>query len=172
MEEIDVEKHYAGHPTIFSIRFFYGGEFTKFPGRKYIKGNERYVYLLDIDEFCVHHIDEMMETLGCVEEGKLLYYHFKRPFSDLDFGLFALASDSEINHLGTYMGKHKLIEFYVEHEPEGITHESNNRDDDDDDSNASDDIGDSEFIVDLDNLLDEPEIDMNEFLLHIDEDIE
>ncbi|CAH1451866.1 unnamed protein product [Lactuca virosa] len=33
MEEIDVENHYAGHPTIFSIRLFYGGEFTKFPGR-------------------------------------------------------------------------------------------------------------------------------------------
>ncbi|CAI9299253.1 unnamed protein product [Lactuca saligna] len=57
----------------------------------------------------------MMETLGCVEEGNLLYYHFKRPFSDLDFGLFTLASDSDINHLGTYVGKHKLIEVYVEH---------------------------------------------------------
>nr|KAJ0207738.1 hypothetical protein LSAT_V11C500287200 [Lactuca sativa] len=56
-----------------------------------------------------------MEILGCVEEGKLFYYHFKRPFSDFDFGLFALASDSDINHLGTYVGKHKLIEVYVEH---------------------------------------------------------
>nr|KAJ0209959.1 hypothetical protein LSAT_V11C400177530 [Lactuca sativa] len=105
----------AGHPTIFSIRLFYGGEFMKFPGRRYIKGKERYIDLLDIDEFCVHDIDEMMETLGCVEEGKLLYYHFKRPFSDLDFGLFALASDSDIKHLGTYVGQHKLIEVYVEH---------------------------------------------------------
>nr|KAJ0203928.1 hypothetical protein LSAT_V11C500259960 [Lactuca sativa] len=115
MEEIDVEKHYVGHPTIFSIRLFYGGEFTNFPGRRCVKGKERYVDLLDIDEFCVHDIDEMMETLGCLEEGKLLYYHFKRPFSDLDFGLFELASDSDINHLGTYVGKHKLIEVYVEH---------------------------------------------------------
>ncbi|CAI9278750.1 unnamed protein product [Lactuca saligna] len=104
MEEIDVEKHYAGHATIFSTRLFYGGEFRKFPGQSYIKGKERYVDLLDIDEFCVHDIDEMMETLGYVEEGKLLYYHFKRPFSDLDFGLFVLASDSDINHLGTYVG--------------------------------------------------------------------
>ena len=86
-----------------------------FPGRRYVNGKERYVDLLDIDEFCVHDIDEMMETLGCVEEGKLLYYHFKRPFSELDFGLFALASDSDINHLGTYVGQHKLIEVYVEH---------------------------------------------------------
>nr|KAJ0199633.1 hypothetical protein LSAT_V11C600321690 [Lactuca sativa] len=90
----------AGHLTIFSIRLFYGGKFTKFPGRRYVKGKERYIDLLDIDEFCVHDIDEMMETLGYVEE---------------DFGLFALASDSDINHLGTYVGKHKLIEVYVDH---------------------------------------------------------
>ncbi|CAI9282221.1 unnamed protein product [Lactuca saligna] len=87
----------------------------KFPGRRYVKDKERYVDLLGIDEFCVHDIDETMETLGCVEEGKLLYYHFKRPFSDLDFGLCALASESDINHLGTYVGKHKVIEVYVEH---------------------------------------------------------
>nr|KAJ0201073.1 hypothetical protein LSAT_V11C600321680 [Lactuca sativa] len=84
----------AGHLTIFSIRLFYGGKFTKFPGRRYVKGKERYIDLLDIDEFCVHDIDEMMETLGYVEE---------------DFGLFALASDSDINHLGTYVGKHKVL---------------------------------------------------------------
>ena len=53
-------------------------------------------------------------------------------------------------------------------EPGGITYESENRDDVDD----SGDSDDSEFLVDLDNLLDEPEIDMNEFLLNIDEDIE
>ncbi|CAI9271620.1 unnamed protein product [Lactuca saligna] len=87
----------------------------KFPRRRYIKGKERY-----IDEFCVHDIDDMMETLGCVEEGKLLYYNFKRPFSDLDFGLFALASNIDINQLGTYVGKHKLIEVYVEHDIEWV----------------------------------------------------
>nr|KAJ0217565.1 hypothetical protein LSAT_V11C300103110 [Lactuca sativa] len=133
MEEIDVEKHYAGHPTIFSIRLFYGEELTKFPGRRYVKGKERYVDLLDVDEFCVHDIDEMMETLGCVEEGI---------FDEFD----------EI----------------LNEEPGGITYESENRDDVDD----SGDSDDSEFLVDLDNLLDEPEIDMNEFLLNIDEDIE
>ncbi|CAI9279268.1 unnamed protein product [Lactuca saligna] len=133
MEEIDVEKHYAGHQTIFSIRLFYGREFTKFPGRRYVKGKERYVDLLDIDEFCVHDIDEMMETLGCVEEGI---------FDEFD----------EI----------------LNEEHGGITHESGNRDDVDDNGDSDD----SKFLVDLDNLLDEPDIDMKEFLLNIDEYIE
>nr|KAJ0199531.1 hypothetical protein LSAT_V11C600333240 [Lactuca sativa] len=50
-----------GHPTIFSISLYHGGEFTKFPGRKYIKGKQMYVDLLDMDTFSVHDIDEMME---------------------------------------------------------------------------------------------------------------
>ena len=83
----------GGHPTIFSIWLYHGGEFTKFPGRKYIKGKQTYIDLLDMDTFSVHDIDEMMEQLGYVDEGIPLYYHFKRPFSDLDFGLFALGSD-------------------------------------------------------------------------------
>ncbi|CAI9292371.1 unnamed protein product [Lactuca saligna] len=104
-----------GHPTIFSIRLYHGGEFTKFPGRKYIKGKQTYIDLLDMDTFSVHDIDEMMEQLGYVDEGIPLYYHFKRPFSDLDFGLFALGSDQDVRHLGTFISKHKLIEVYIEH---------------------------------------------------------
>ncbi|KAI3509052.1 hypothetical protein L1887_24076 [Cichorium endivia] len=115
MAELEIGKLYASHPTVFSIKLFYGGEFTHFPGRRYINGKEKFVDLVDIDEFCVHDIDDMMDTLGYVEEGKLLYFHFKRPFSDLDFGLFALASDSDITHLRTYVGNHKLIEVYTEH---------------------------------------------------------
>lgn len=49
--------------------------------------------LIDNDLFSVHDIDDMMEELGYVEEGKVMYYHFKRPLGDLDFGLFALGSD-------------------------------------------------------------------------------
>lgn len=43
-------------------------------------------------------MDEMMEILDCMEEGKFTYYHFKRPIWDLDFGLYALASEEDIIH--------------------------------------------------------------------------
>lgn len=36
-------------------------------------------------------------------------------FSDLDFELFALGSDQDVRHLGTFISKHKLIEVYIEH---------------------------------------------------------
>lgn len=83
--------------------------------RKYIKGKVKYIDLLDMDKFFVHDIDEIMESLNCINEGKLLYYHFKKPFSDLDVGLYALTSDNDINHLSTFVGKHKLIDVYTEH---------------------------------------------------------
>ncbi|CAI9286008.1 unnamed protein product [Lactuca saligna] len=116
MAEIDVDQSYAGHPTMFSIRMHHGGEFTSFPGRKYIRGKQTFVDLLDIDTFSVHDIDEMMEDLGYASIGKPLYYHFQRPLGDLDFGLFALASDEDVRYLGSFVAKHKLIEVYIEHD--------------------------------------------------------
>ncbi|CAI9275866.1 unnamed protein product [Lactuca saligna] len=106
---------YGGNRCWTSLLLYHGGEFTKFPGRKYIKGKQTYIDLLDMDTFSVHDIDEMMEQLGYVDEGIPLYYHFKQPFSDLDFELFALGSDHDVRHLGTFISKHKLIEVYIEH---------------------------------------------------------
>ncbi|CAI9300178.1 unnamed protein product [Lactuca saligna] len=100
MNEIDLEA--SGNPTVFSIRLHYGKEFTKFPGIKYMKGQHNFVDLIDSDLFSVCNIDDMMEELGYVEEGKLMYYHFKQPSGDLDFGLFALGSDQDVNHLRSY----------------------------------------------------------------------
>ena len=90
---------------MFSTRLHYNGEFTKFPGRKFMKGKVKYIDLSDSDTFCVHEIDE----------GKLLYYHFKKPFLDLDVGLYVLGSDSDINHFSTFVPNHKLIDIYTEH---------------------------------------------------------
>ncbi|CAI9268897.1 unnamed protein product [Lactuca saligna] len=178
MAEIDVGRVYSGNPSIFSIKLFYNGVFTKFPGRRYIKGKVKYVDLVDIDEFSIHDIDEMMDILSCVEEGKLLYYHFKRPLSDLDTGLFALACDSDINHLRTYVEKHKLIEVYIEHEDFDQDFTSFVQDE----VNQSEDIGvhgddltdseDSDFLLDEDNMIEEPDIVMKEFFSNIDQNAE
>nr|KAJ0214676.1 hypothetical protein LSAT_V11C400172460 [Lactuca sativa] len=39
------------NPSMFSIRLNYGGVFTKFPGRKYIKGKMKYIDGNDSDLF-------------------------------------------------------------------------------------------------------------------------
>lgn len=83
---------------MFGIQFPYGRVFTNFPDREYINGKIAYIDKIDNVLFLVHDINEMMEILDCVEEGKVIYYHFKRPNWDLDFGKDALASDQDINH--------------------------------------------------------------------------
>ncbi|CAI9265245.1 unnamed protein product [Lactuca saligna] len=59
---------YGGNRCWTLLLLYHGGEFTKFPGRKYIKGKQTYIDLLDMDTFSVHDIDEMMEQLGYVDE--------------------------------------------------------------------------------------------------------
>nr|KAJ0223670.1 hypothetical protein LSAT_V11C200072000 [Lactuca sativa] len=90
---------YGGNRCWTSLLLYHGGEFTKFPGRKYIKGKQTYVDLLDMDTFSVYLCTITLNDL----------------FSDLDFELFALGSDQDVRHLGTFISKHKLIEVYIEH---------------------------------------------------------
>nr|KAJ0209902.1 hypothetical protein LSAT_V11C400164130 [Lactuca sativa] len=113
-EEYNLQSSYADNPSMFSIRLNYGGVFTKFPGRKYIKGKMKYIDGIDSDLFSVHDMDEIMELLDCVEPGKSIYYHFKRPTWDLDFGLYALGCDEDINHFRSYVYEHKVIEVYTQ----------------------------------------------------------
>nr|KAJ0209524.1 hypothetical protein LSAT_V11C400212130 [Lactuca sativa] len=117
ISEAEVRLQYGDHPTMFCMLLNHGGKFTDFLGRKYVNGKIHYVELVDIETFCVHDIDDMMVKLGYIDENLHveMYYYFRRPLCDLDFGLFALASDDDVRHLAKYVGQHKLIEVYTEH---------------------------------------------------------
>ncbi|CAI9279934.1 unnamed protein product [Lactuca saligna] len=72
--------------------------------KRYIKGKERYADLLDIDEFCVHNIDEMMETLGCVEEEPRGITHESDIRDDVDDSDDSDDSDDNIEWVGDLGG--------------------------------------------------------------------
>lgn len=55
---------------------------------KSISMGTNFMLTSDIDTFSVRDIDEMMEELRYVGEGNFLYYHYQRPFNDLDFRMF------------------------------------------------------------------------------------
>nr|KAJ0214740.1 hypothetical protein LSAT_V11C400189350 [Lactuca sativa] len=94
MEEIDIALRY------------------EFSGRRYIKGKQNYVDLVDIDTFSIHDIDRMMEEFGHIDsDDTLLYYHFPRQFGDLDFGNPELI-DVYIEH-----GKTNLHTYYMSPNP-------------------------------------------------------
>ncbi|GKB58398.1 benzoate carboxyl methyltransferase [Tanacetum coccineum] len=100
----------AGVRTLFSIRLHHGGSFTSSPGRSYINGQTHIVDELDSDEFSVHEIDSIVEELG--NDGhKVMFYHFLKPDSDLDYGLQPLGSDQDVLFMAKYVEEgHKLID--------------------------------------------------------------
>nr|GEU43666.1 pleiotropic drug resistance protein 1-like [Tanacetum cinerariifolium] len=101
---------------LFSIKLHHGGVFTKSVNKKYNNGNTSFVDMLDIDEFFVHEIDFMLEDLG-YDGRRAMFYHFLKPFCDLDNGLEPLASDKDVVLFAKYVAEGiKLVEVYVEHE--------------------------------------------------------
>jgi hypothetical protein len=101
------------------MKLHHGGSFTTFPGRSYQNGSETYVDIIDIDKFSVHEIDDVLEILGYSKE-QVRYYHYLIPNTDLDFGLRALGSDSDVRHFGTYVSDYKLMNVYVEHQTTNV----------------------------------------------------
>nr|KAJ0213473.1 hypothetical protein LSAT_V11C400168770 [Lactuca sativa] len=122
-EVVDVSTVYAGAPTWFSIKLHHGGKFTKLPDIKYIGGEVRYVDYVDIDEFSVHELDAIMLDLGYpdprnsefADESPVIYYHFRIPNGEFQFGLRALGNDQDVINLSKYIAHNKLIEVYTEH---------------------------------------------------------
>lgn len=105
---------YEGQPTLFTIKLYHGGEFTKFPDVSYVDGSIVYVDLVDIDEFSIHEMDAIMKGLG-YSVPPVIYYHFLVPNGDFHFGLRPLGNDDDLRNLAQYVKDHKRIRVYTEH---------------------------------------------------------
>ncbi|CAI9280351.1 unnamed protein product [Lactuca saligna] len=92
---------------MFAIELHHGGRFIKFLGISYIEGKLDHVDLVDIDEFFVHELDEVMLKLG-YEVPLVIYYHYQLPNGDLEFGFRALGNDVDVLSLTQYI-KHNMI---------------------------------------------------------------
>ncbi|CAI9281867.1 unnamed protein product [Lactuca saligna] len=107
-ERYDITNEYERVPTMFTIKLHHGGNFTKLPNMKYVKGEVRYIDLVDIDEFSVHELDGMMLELGYFVP-PVIYYHFRIPYEDLDFDLRALGNANDVLNLAKYIGDNKEL---------------------------------------------------------------
>ncbi|GJW07339.1 O-fucosyltransferase family protein [Tanacetum coccineum] len=105
---------YADHPEVFSMKLFHGGTFTPTPNRRYFGGKVQYIDLLDIEQFTITIIHSIVKMLK-YDTRDIMYYHFKIPDKNLDWGLRALASDDDIVYLSKFVKDNKVIEVYIEH---------------------------------------------------------
>ncbi|CAI9280011.1 unnamed protein product [Lactuca saligna] len=70
--------------------------------------------MVDIEEFSVHEMDAIMKGLG-YSFPPVIYYHFRLPKGDMNFGLHALGNNDDVRNLSQYVKEHKIIRVYTEH---------------------------------------------------------
>ncbi|GKB24910.1 hypothetical protein Tco_0864311, partial [Tanacetum coccineum] len=58
----------------------------------------------------------MLKSLGYKKKNSPMYYHFKIPNNNLDYGLQALGNDVDVMNLVRYIDNYRLIEVYIKHE--------------------------------------------------------
>nr|GEV51704.1 transposase, mutator type [Tanacetum cinerariifolium] len=104
----------GGNPKSVTIKIQHVGCFTPTPSRSYVGGEVSSVNVVDIEEFCLHNLNEIVVKLGyCV--ANLMYYHFLRPRLGLDYGLHPLNVDADVLEMEKYVKDNKIILVYVEH---------------------------------------------------------
>nr|GEY40654.1 hypothetical protein [Tanacetum cinerariifolium] len=75
-----------------TLEIHHGEWFTPTPIRSYIGGHVSSVNVVDIDEFCLHDLKDMVVKLGYGVED-LIHCHFLIPSLGLDYGLHSLNVD-------------------------------------------------------------------------------
>nr|GEX21005.1 hypothetical protein [Tanacetum cinerariifolium] len=97
-----------------TLELHHGGWFTPTPSRFYIGGQISSVNVVDIDEFYLHDLKDMVVKLGSGVKD-LMYCHFLIPNLGLDYGLHSLNVDADVLEMSKYVKDYKIILVYVEH---------------------------------------------------------
>nr|KAJ0190361.1 hypothetical protein LSAT_V11C800434420 [Lactuca sativa] len=84
------------------------------PGRKYAEGRLAFFDFVDTDLFSVHDLNDMILEIGYSKDD-IMYYNYRIPNLDLDFGLKALGNDQDIIFMAQYVPQNRVIIVYVEH---------------------------------------------------------
>ncbi|GKB09220.1 hypothetical protein Tco_0837532 [Tanacetum coccineum] len=106
-EHFDSQVVYESYENLFSMKVHHGGSFSPRPGRECVLGNISFIDLVDIDEFSMHVLVDMVKKLG-YSGTDVMYYHFKRRRTNLDHGLLQLGSYDDVIKLLKYVPNHKV----------------------------------------------------------------
>ncbi|KAI3804419.1 hypothetical protein L1987_25944 [Smallanthus sonchifolius] len=170
-EEFELNLPSLDTSTMFTLKFFHGGQFSNHPGMEYINGKTTFIDNVDIDGLGMGMLEEMVKGLGYPSD-MVFYYHFK---------LFAHVPRGNT-----------VIEIYVEHwnscllvksivdgvEPNPILVIENGpvpsifREEEESEDEDSEDEHDPDYIVDEDNQVEDVVVDMQNFKANVDYDVD
>nr|GEY42186.1 transposase, mutator type [Tanacetum cinerariifolium]GEY43042.1 transposase, mutator type [Tanacetum cinerariifolium]GEY48834.1 transposase, mutator type [Tanacetum cinerariifolium] len=101
-------------PKSLTLEIYHGGWFTPTHYRSYIGGQVSFVNVVNIDEFCLHDLKDMVVKLGYGVE-YLMHCHFLILSLGLDYGLHSLNVDVDVLEMSKYVKDYKIMLVYVEH---------------------------------------------------------
>ncbi|GJY97952.1 hypothetical protein Tco_0514862 [Tanacetum coccineum] len=101
-------------PKSLKLEIHHGRWFTPTPSRAYIGGHVSSVNVVDIDEFCLHDLKDMVVKLSYGVED-LMYRHGLITSLGLDYGMHSLNIDADMSEMSKYVKDYKIILVYVEH---------------------------------------------------------
>ncbi|KAJ0481099.1 hypothetical protein HanIR_Chr13g0638911 [Helianthus annuus] len=104
----------VGFLSLFTIKLYHSGIFTRFPDRAYVEGECNFIDLLDEDKFSVHEMDCIVDKFGLPSDIER-YYHFLVPGENLDFGLRALGSDADVLDFIKVIPQSRVMNVYCEY---------------------------------------------------------
>nr|GEV38091.1 RNA-directed DNA polymerase, eukaryota, reverse transcriptase zinc-binding domain protein [Tanacetum cinerariifolium] len=142
--------------------------FFKKQAGSYIGGHVSSVNVVDIDEFCLHDLKDMVVKLGYGAE-YLMYCHFLIPSLGLYYGLHSLNVDVDVLEMSKYVKNYKIILMYVEHGSSNVDNKEEESDTEGNDTSGSDsedldyDPKHDDVFDDDEHIVEEVHVNVNNF---------
>ncbi|KAL4582043.1 hypothetical protein LXL04_006580 [Taraxacum kok-saghyz] len=174
--EPNIQEEYGKFEKLCSFKIHHSVLFMKNRGVTYEYGAIDYYDYVDMDVFSIHELADMVRELDN-QHSELISFHFHIPGTQLDIGLLPLVTDGDVHVMSVFVKENKVIDIYVEHR-----HSTNNQilqedsefgyTDSDDDETEDGIVGANDLLYDKNNILDEPEVDMSNFISVLDHEVE
>ncbi|KAL4592076.1 hypothetical protein LXL04_005057 [Taraxacum kok-saghyz] len=143
-------------------------------GVTYEYGAIDYYDYVDMDVFSIHELADMVRELDNYHS-EPISFHFHIPGTQLDIGLLPLVTDGDVHVMSGFVKENKLLDIYVEHRQSTVNRilqddiESDFGQTDSDDNESEDG---NDLLYAKNNILDEPEVDMSNFISVLDYEVE
>ncbi|KAL4562872.1 hypothetical protein LXL04_026903 [Taraxacum kok-saghyz] len=175
---LNIQEEYGNFENLCSFKIHHSGLFMKNRGVTYEYGAVDYYDFVDMDVFSIHELADMVRELDN-QHSEPISFKFHIPGTQLDVGLLPLLTDGDVHVMSGFVKENKVLEIYVEHRQSTVNQilqddiESEfGYTDSDDDETEDGIVGANDLLYDKNNIVDEPDVDMSNFISVLDHVVE
>ncbi|KAL4587996.1 hypothetical protein LXL04_000874 [Taraxacum kok-saghyz] len=176
--ELNIQEEYGKFENLCSFKIHHSGLFMKNRGVTYEYGAVDYYDFVDMDVFSIHELADMVRELDN-QHSEPISFKFHIPGTQLDVGLLPLLTDGDVHVMSGFIKENKVLDIYVEHRQSTVNQileddiESEfGYTDSDDDETEDGIVGAKDLLYDKNNIVDEPDVDMSNFISVLDHVVE